>query len=86
MNTFIRKEIVRPLSAVSGKVVRRIGRELFDLNGRGDIFFLNHPYNTASVRILSGASKTQLLGSPQDAHALRHSLPNSAALSAMSPC
>ena len=29
-------------NAVSGKVVRRIGRELFDLKARGDIFF-NHP-------------------------------------------
>ena len=27
---------------VSGKVVRRIGRELFDLKARGDIVF-NHP-------------------------------------------
>ena len=32
-----------PLSnGVSGKIVQRIGRELFDLKARGDIF-LNHP-------------------------------------------
>ena len=29
-------------NALSSKVVRRIGRELFDLKTRGDIFF-NHP-------------------------------------------
>ena len=32
-------------NAVSSKVVRRIGRELFDLKARGDIFF-NHPVYT----------------------------------------
>ena len=41
MHSFERK--LFPLSnGVSGKVVQRIGRELFDLKARGDIF-LNHP-------------------------------------------
>ena len=38
MHSFERK--LFPLSnGVSGKVVQRIGRELFDLKARGDIFF-----------------------------------------------
>ena len=38
MHSFERK--LSPLSnGVSGKVVQRIGRELFDLKARGDIFF-----------------------------------------------
>ena len=42
MHSFERK--LSPLSnGVSCKVVQRIGRELFDLKARGDIFFLNHP-------------------------------------------
>ena len=45
MNTFIRKEISALSNVVSGKVVRRIGCELFDLKPRGDIFFLITLYN-----------------------------------------
>ena len=42
MHSFERK--LSPLSnGVSDKVVQRIGRELFDLKARDDIFFLNHP-------------------------------------------
>ena len=38
-------------NAVSGQVVRRIGRELFDLKARGDIF-LNHPVHAAETEYI----------------------------------
>ena len=42
MHSFERK--LSPLSnGVSGKVVQRIGRELFDLKARGDIFLITLP-------------------------------------------
>ena len=47
MHSFERK--LSPLSnGVYGKVVQRIGRELFDLNARGDIFLITqyHPVNS----------------------------------------
>ena len=44
MHSFERK--LSPLSNdVSGKVVQRIGRELFDLKARGDIFLITLYYH-----------------------------------------
>ena len=42
MNTSFERKLFALSNAVSCKVVQRIGRELFDLKARGDIFF-NHP-------------------------------------------
>ena len=52
MQIHLFKEKLSALSnAVSCKVVQRIGRELFDLNARGDIF-MNHPVSYELCKII----------------------------------